>query len=41
MPDILSANLEIGAFELDASSTNLIIVAIVVFSPTLVASNLI
>ena len=35
--DILSANLEIGALELDASSTNLIIVFIVVSFPTLVA----
>ena len=36
--EILSANFEIGAFELAASSTNFIIVLIVVSSPTFVAS---
>ena len=37
IPEILSTSLEIGAFELLASSTSLIIVAIEVSSPTCVA----
>lgn len=40
-PDTLSANLEIGALELLASSTSFIMLAIDVFSPTFVALILI
>ena len=39
-PEILSASFDIGALELLASSTNLIIFAIDVSSPTLVALTL-